>query len=405
MIDQDRLSQDFDKNKIGFESRNNREFDYIGLKQDWDFQVSNNSLIKIGFQIRRFSADYDYFRWYNFGNKNFNPYDVIDIDVYKKGTESGLYFSNKFRINPSLNAELGLRYDHFSWTGDDNLSPRVNLAYNVGENTVIRAGWGKFYQAQGIHLMNVMDGENTYYPAELSKHLVAGMEHKYRNGINLRLELYVKSLKNIRPWYYKLGHNIDFTPETCPTRVRVAPENGESNGFEFYLFKNNSGKHNWWFNYTNSYVNEYVDGKKVPRNFDQPHNINFDYSYTLNDKWAFFVAWKYHSGWPYTEMDINFTGKSPEGYYYWEWATKSLNSLRYPAYHRMDIRINKYFSTSLGRITLFFEIRNLYDRENVRQYVYYIQHLNSEYNYSLGKSEGNWTSRFPLFGFSIDFNK
>jgi hypothetical protein len=141
----------------------------------------------------------------------------------------------------------------------------------------------------------------------------------------------------------------------------------------------------------------------VPREMDQRHTVNADISYVPNEKWAFNVSWNYHSGWPYTEETINVIERHPNGSYHWEWAPGTLFGERFPTYHRMDIRASRYFKTHRGKILLFTEIRNLYNRKNIRQYNYSDVVIHSINSYSFNKEPIEWLPLIPSFGISWEF--
>ena len=45
-----------------------------------------------------------------------------------------------------------------------------------------------------------------------------------------------------------------------------------------------------------------------------------------------------------------------------------MNSARLPAYHRLDIRVHRYFVRDGGLLAIYAEVRNVYNRDNVRRY-------------------------------------
>ncbi len=77
----------------------------------------------------------------------------------QQGVGRGLYWINEFgsfiqdqiKVSPRVQLTLGLRYDWQTFLGDDNnLAPRVSLAYAPGKGkTIIRVGTGLFYDRTG----------------------------------------------------------------------------------------------------------------------------------------------------------------------------------------------------------------------------------------------------------------
>jgi outer membrane receptor for ferrienterochelin and colicin len=401
-VTHDRLTQDYNGNLLNCEASDNRYFNFFGLKQDWGYEVSNNYLLKWGFDVKNYSADYKYYFLNSNGNVN-NTYSYNETKFKKEGTETGFYLANRFHPFTALTAELGLRYDYASWTDDNKLSPRINCAYNLGRKTTFRIGWGKFYQNQSIHKLNIVDGDNSFYPAELSEHIVIGLEHEFNYGINLRVEGYKKKLTNIRPRYFNYRYKFDLTPENSYDRIRLEPKGGVSKGFEIYLFENSWSKHKWWISYAYSILEEKIDGLIVPRDMDQRHTINFDYSYRPDTKWTLNLSWYYHSGWPYTDQTVNILEQNPNGSYSWDWSPVALNGKRYPAYHRMDIRVNRFFETQNGHVSVFMEVRNLYNRKNIRQYNYSDVTISAPDNITFLKETEEWLPLIPSFGITWDF--
>jgi len=66
--------------------------------------------------------------------------------------EVGGFFQDQIKLTPKLEASLGLRYDWQTYlTDNNNLAPRVSLAYAAGKSskTILRAGAGLFYDRTG----------------------------------------------------------------------------------------------------------------------------------------------------------------------------------------------------------------------------------------------------------------
>jgi outer membrane receptor protein involved in Fe transport len=385
-----------------------RKFDFYGFKQDWSLDLSDRLLLKWGMDYKRLSEKhYHYFIkktfYYPDWQTEIIEYDTTSAKGDAKGNNLGVYLSNRFRITDRFTSELGLRYDYASWTDDKDYSPRVNFAYDLGRTT-FRAGWGKFRQIQRIDNHNAQDGEKVfYYPSEQAEHRVIGLEHKYETGINVRIEAYQKVLSSIRPYYLNFeGTMVNPFAELHNDRIRLAPEKGESKGIEFYLFKDSGSKWSWWFSYGYAKAEEVINGIETPKYFDQRHTVYFDLNYRPARKWRINLAWNYHSGWPYTESHSEITKWYPDGHYDIEWVNGPINANRLPSYHRMDLRISRRFETGSGGISAFFEIRNIYNRKNIREYLY--THLGYWNNRTHSAKQGDeyGLPLVPSFGISWD---
>lgn len=119
-----------------------------------------------------------------FSDRPFNAADPfsyperLEIRVPGKGewlskTHSlGLFLQDKWQITPSFTLNLGLRYDiHWSplrWDDNplfsdpnaypidtNNLAPRVGFAYSIGGKSVIRGGYGLFFEKQYVDRFNI----------------------------------------------------------------------------------------------------------------------------------------------------------------------------------------------------------------------------------------------------------
>ncbi len=379
-----------------------RAFQVYNLKQDWHYNLSDHHFLKWGFDLKSLHADYDYFNRERV-DVGAVPYDTITANTNPTGRKLGFYFANRARLLKSLTIEAGVRYDDNSYTADRNFSPRLNLAYMIGRNSVARLGWGKFYQTQGIHELDVQDGENKFFPAELAEHRVIGFEHNFASGVNIRFEAYQKRLSQQRPYY---GNLLDAThvlvfPEVEEDRFMLAPQKGEAKGIELFVKKDNGGKLNWWGSYAFAFAEDRIGGKTVPRNFDHRHTVYLDFTYRPSPKWRLNWAWQYHSGWPYTEAAFKRIALNSGGFFY-DLGYGPRNAARLPAYHRFDLRVNRYFDASKGRWSVFLELINLYNRSNVRTYEYDLE-VQPNGQFVTERHVEKWLPLLPSLGLSWEF--
>lgn len=415
-LTQDRKGLAFlgDLPEIDFEIRDKKKVNFFGFKQSWNIDISDNYLLKWGFEFKNFTADYDYLSskrrvvWLPPDNLTIRT-DSTTFDFNPNGRKFGVYLSNRIRVLSPLTAELGLRYDSNSFTDDKHVSPRVNLLYALGKQTFLRGGWGYFYQSQEIHDIKVSDGEDGFFPAERSIHWVAGMEHTVRNGLNLRLEGYYKKLSHLRPDYRNWNSTLEVFPELQDNRFTLNLNGGTAKGLELYLKYDRGGKLSWWASYALAFAEddvrslvfsdvEYTADKKLFRGkFDQRHTFFLDVNYRPNKKWHLNLSWQYHTGWPYTQEIIQSTTASDGSVVYFT-AYGDFQGTRLPAYHRLDLNFNRHFFTSHGRISLFVGLINAYNRKNLRNIEYHWEwDLSGNQPFLVGEKE-YWFKLLPSIG-------
>ena len=403
-VAQDRSGTDFigSNRQVRAYASDARNFQAYGFKQDWQYNWSDRHFLKWGFDLKNLHAAYDYFN-----RERSAPavtpvrYDTTAVKANPVGRKLGFYVADRTRLLKTLTAEIGLRYDDNSYTADQNFSPRVNLAYTLGQSSLVRLGWGRFYQTQGIHELDVQDGEHKFFPAELAEHRIIGFEHSFANGINARVEAYQKQLSHLRPRYNNLLGTVNLFPEVEGDRITFTPQDGEARGLELFVKKDTGGKFNWWGSYAYAVAEDQIDGETVPRNFDQRHTVYLDFNYRPNSKWRLNWAWQYHSGWPYTEARFERVDLSSGGFFY-ALMFKARNGARLPAYHRFDVRANRYFNVGKGQLAVFLEMINLYNRTNVRSYEYDLERQPNGQIVTTRLAE-KWLPRLPSIGISWEF--
>jgi len=111
----------------------------------------------------------------------------------------------------------------------------------------------------------------------------------------------------------------------------------------------------------------------------------------ITDDWLIGIKFKYAGGRPYTPFDILASTSAGRGI----WDMNKFNGERYPDYNRLDLRVDKKFYFKKISITGYFELQNVYNRQNIYGYFW-----------NKAKNESgtiyHWAF-MPVGGFSMQF--
>jgi hypothetical protein len=107
-----------------------------------------------------------------------------------------------------------------------------------------------------------------------------------------------------------------------------------------------------------------LDNQWIPADYDLRHQGRVWVAWHGARRWSASLLWRYASGRPYTPYDVKASIKANAGRYD---RTRN-NGATYPPYHRLDVRAERLFLVGRRAVTAFFEVDNLYDRDNLYMY-------------------------------------
>jgi hypothetical protein len=386
-----------------------RSYSSIGLKQDWIFTPGGRALLKWGFDARRLEAEYQYRSHVSRTDPFTGALTVTDRDLAldPSGNELGAYVAGRFRVFTPLTIEIGVRRDRQTLTGEAETSPRVNLVCALGDRSVLRAGWGIFHQPQGINELQIEDGVVEFHPAQRAEHWEADIDHSFAGGLTLGVSAYVKDMTRLRPRYENLFNPFQLFPESEPDRVLVAAPRAVARGIEIGLGMDRGrapgGRSlSWRAAYALATAEDRISGSWVPRSWDQRHTFNFNLNYRRGERWEMSLAGVYHTGWPMTDVRAEQV-QDPDGSLVIQPILGPRNSLRYPPYHRLDLKVTRRFQVGGGTLGLYLDVTNLYGRRNVccvRDLEYLPQ---ADGGVRVERTEGFWLRQLPIVGLTWDF--
>jgi hypothetical protein len=371
-VDRDRTLR-WDEREERVAMDDDRRFDLLGLRQDWSFSLSDGNFLQWGFELRSCDVEDDYFN--ESVDDNFiddprfpRPTRTTRFAAAMDGEQYALWASDRVRLGQRITAQLGLRYDEQTMTDDSQVSPRLNLVYDAGGAGLVRAGWGRFYQSQRAHELNVQYGETEFHPAQSADQLTLGYERELPGDHRLRIDAYRREVSDPMPRYETLFNTFNPIPEIEPDLILIAAERVLAEGVELHLRGPSRPKLDWWLSYTLSSIEDEIDGRWQYRSIDQTHALAANLNYRPTRKWNFSWVWLYHTGWPTTDVEAQLVQlvRHPEGIWQAVYTIGPFYGERLPAYHRLDLRASRVTTVGKGRLTLFIDIQNLYDQENLR---------------------------------------
>jgi hypothetical protein len=387
-----------------------REDQFFGLRQEWQHAIAERHYFRWGFDVRSYDVSYQYDLDARIedpiDDPRFYPGERIDsFDGVYEGRQYSAFVTDRIRLGSRFTVEAGVRYDGQTLTDDDQLSPRLNLLFNVSSNSAVRLGWGHFYQSQRPYELRVQYGETDFLPAQRAEQIVAGYQTQIGSRHLLKIDAYARRVSDPHPRWETIFDPFHPVPEVATDLAQIAPEEVNAHGVEFYMARRAGGRFDWWMSYAYSSIEDVLDGVSTPRFLNQPHAVTASASWRPGPKWSFTGVLHYHKGWPATSVEA-WPVQGPDGYWRLTYDVGPFYQKFLDDYLRLDVRASR--TSGVGRsgsLTFFVDIQNLLDRHNQRG----IAIADPHYNWSDSTGvvvtfpEEYWLPIIPSFGVSYEF--
>ena len=384
-----------------------RAFDFVTLRNDSSWDVSERNVVKAGFTAKRLNARYDYTGSAIIRASLLHINDGVQTigrsaSVRADGNDVAVYAADRVAVTPRFIVETGVRADAQSYTPDGtHLAPRVNAAWALGEHATLRASWGRFYQAQGLNELQVEDGVTEYFgrlSAPTTRCSGRSMTSVTATAPAPRSTTSASRTSGRR--YENIFDRVVIYPELHADRLRIAAASGRARGGELLLRKVSTPL-SGWISYARASAHDVIDdgqgGIEVPRAWDQRDTVTFNLDYRLGAKWNFDVAGVYHSGWPTTPVE----GVLDDGVFHT--VLGAYNGDRLPAYRRIDFRASRNIETSHGGLSFFIELFNVLGIKNVTRVSGYTFTLDSNGVITGRRHNESVLGVVPSFGITYAF--
>ncbi len=356
--------------------------------------INKHHYVQFGIDAKYLTCRYDYF-----SDRQYDPLGgvipVIKVKARAETYKTGLFISETMRLLRRFSLTMGYRYDYFRYNRHSRISPRYLFEWTISPVLSLDAAYGVYYQTLPLDLL-IQFASHRYLKEPEARHYIVGVGYNLTEDTRLRMEGYYKSYRNIpldpnQPQLYILDEILycDY-----PSDHPVLKDEGraESYGLELTLQKKMaSGIYGLASLALSRSRYRDLNGDWRKRVVDNGILCGFEGGYRPNDNWELSLRWIYAGGPPYTPLDEALSRQNA--------ATvldrHRVNTLNYPAYHSLNVRIDRHFNFHGSNLILYASVWNLYNRRNILSYSWDGDGNCIDENYQLGF--------LPIVGIKYEF--
>jgi hypothetical protein len=343
-----------------------RDATSVELRTEWIYVQSDRLTWTFGAEAALASAALHFARQEQFAAAmasgfGRSPDATLSSDQAPRSATQGFFASGRWRWR-AVEAELGLRadrQDYRSLSAHAQLSPRLNVRYDPAPAWHVYGSWGFFTQAQRIDEWRSEEGQSLPDSAGRAIHVIGGLAHESAGAIEWRVEAYRNHWSSISPYFDNSLDAAPLLPELEPDRVRIAPNGAETAGVELSARRALGLNFDTWGSYVLSHAVDDLNGRDVPRSWDQTHAANFGIAWNWA-RTAASLAVGWHSGWPTTPLLTPLAAATSPAYV----AVGARNTVRSGNYLAADMRLSQTLPVGYGQLSLWLDATNVTDRRN-----------------------------------------
>jgi hypothetical protein len=254
----------------------------------------------------------------------------------------------------------GERWDKFGVDAVQTVLPQATLGFVPWASTRVSVGFGQYAQGTDPDWAFSAMGGARLLP-ERANSFVAAVEQRLDSRTRLRVEVYDRQDRDLlfRSFFEPrlIGGQIFNPPINPPIQNAL---DGYARGLQVFLQRRSANRLTGWVSYSLGFsrLNDRETAISFPSDQDQRHSVNVYLGYRLRPSVNLSFRSTYGSGMPMPGY-YRFQG----GSYY---LSSIRNGLRNKPYLRTDFRINKAWAIEHGKLTLYAEALNVFDRANSR---------------------------------------
>lgn len=329
------------------------------------YQFSKTSSLDYGIEAKHIIGDFD--NWYeSYTDAIGNPIPSFTIEETVSSNILSAFASYNHNFGNRLSFTLGLRSDYFAYASVNKISPRLSASFSITEKTKLNTAAGIFYQHLPAKLL-VSNSANKNLEIPVSDHYILGIEHLLLESIQLKLEVYQKNYRNFpidtnQPGLFLIDEL--YGTQSFYFNTYSVNDNGKAKtqGVEITIQKKLAKEFYGLVGASYSH-SQYLGDDQIWRDriYDNKFIFSIEGGYKPNYYWEFSMRWIYAGGRPYTPFNIQKSQELNRGVI----DEDRINDERFPAYHSLNLRVDKRFTFSHTNLVIYLSVWNVYNRQNV----------------------------------------
>lgn len=309
------------------------------------------------------------------GRPNFSPDGLIgDESIFEYLPAA--YLEATWRPLNGLEIIPGLRADHFGPVHATMFSPRLSSRLRLSDQVTVKGGVGVFTQPPQPGTTDATFG-NPDVTYETAYHYAVGSEWRPKDYLEVDATLFYRDIQDI------ITQTNDIRPDGEP-QIWNNDGEGRAYGLELLLRHYPRNRFFGWLAYTLSRserLNLQTKEWDVYR-FDQTHILTLVAGYNLPRNWDVSARFRLVTGNPFTPVSGGVLDVDEDSY---RQVFARRNSSRSPAFHQLDLRVDRRFVYDTWILGVYLDVLNVYWAENAE---------GVRYNYDFSENE-------PLMGLPI----
>ena len=377
-------------------------FHDFGWRADASFSIAPRAVAEFGGDVEQLAG-----RSLIAGQESAASPQVTLNDYDQTSSAASAYAQIRFSLGSRFTVTPGGRVDHWSLTSATTASPWVNAEVRLNDRLRLRGGTGIYRQFPGLDEVHGLYGGGTGLRPERALHVDAGLEQTLPHQIRVLFNVYARQEKDV---LWRAGSEPRLTDTGVIDRGTLdAPFvnalDGEARGFETVVRRDATDRFSGWagYGYGRLRYTYAGTGETFVSDADQRHTLSLYGNYRVSNRTSVSARYRYGSNYPlvgYIGQPARALGMVPtvDGQPLFYGLSSERNTLRLPAYSRLDIRADRAFNWSSRRMVLFVDVANIFNRTNVRNTPYFVDRA--------GRVLGATESLMPIVpsgGFVIEF--